>query len=177
MCSSKRLVYVCPIWPTMFVLKFFVMVFQLTWVNALLRVAVSIFELSVPNSIAFILFCSSPRPGQLKLKSLLLPKNCQKKWSSILHLNNSSFPFLQKTYRGSVINKMFWGVLYLLLYWYDFSVIKIYRNYNAEVWINSELDYQMHLKETHLFMCENNFTITVNLRIYFSAGLKLILWK
>lgn len=93
---------------------FFVIMLQLTWVNKLWRVGMRIFELSMPNTIPFILFRSPPRPSGLKLKPLLILKNCHKKWSSVLHLNNSPFPFSQKTYRHSVINGMFWCVLYLL---------------------------------------------------------------
>lgn len=107
----------------------------------------------------------------------LLLKNCHKKWSSGLHLNKSLFPFLQKTYRHSVINWMFWSVLSLWLYWNGFTMMSIYRNYSGKVWINSESDYEMHLKETNFCMCENNFNIAVNFRIYFSADLKLILRK
>lgn len=49
---------------------FFVIMFQFTWVNILGRVGMRMFSLSMPNPIPFILFCSPPRPGQLKLKSL-----------------------------------------------------------------------------------------------------------
>lgn len=155
---------------------FFVIMLQLTWVNKLLRVGMRIFELSMPNTIPFILFHSPPRPSQLKLKSLLLLKNCRKKWCSVLHLNNSPFPFSQKNYRHSVINWMFWGVLYLLLYWNGFSMINTRRNYNAK-FEPIQSDYEMHLKETNFFMCENNFSVTVNLTVCFSTGLKLILRK
>lgn len=55
-------------------------------------------------------------------------------------------------------------------------MINTRRNYNAK-FEPIQSDYEMHLKETNFLMCENNFSVTVNLTVCFSTGLKLILRK